>query len=85
MRCRFEKKRQGLNQIRPSVFNRLPLAGNVQFRRERHESIVLAFDNCGDVPGFTHSFSLRQTWRTHSCVPRRNSRRSWKISNNSRC
>ena len=60
-RCRLKEKRQCLNQIGPSFFNRWPLAGNIQFRRERHKSIVLAFDNSGDLPDFTHISSLRQS------------------------
>ena len=57
---RLEEECKRLDKIGPRFFNRSPLACDVQLRRQRHESIVLAFNDDGDTSGFTHSFSLRQ-------------------------
>src|ERR1035438_998397 len=44
---RFEKQRERLDQVGSRLFNRCTLARNIEFRAQRHETVVLTFDNCG--------------------------------------
>src|SRR6266498_4142561 len=39
-----------LAEVRRGVFNRIALAGNVQFRTERDEAVALAVDHCRESP-----------------------------------
>ena len=42
----FEEERERLNEVGAGFFNGCALAGDVEFRAERDETLVLAFDEC---------------------------------------
>jgi len=60
---RFEKEREGLDEVRSRLFNRGTFARNVELRAQRDKAVVLTFDNRGqalrrlDSPSL-HGFAL---------------------------
>jgi len=58
-RCGFKEERKRLDEIGARLFNRCSLAGDVQLRAQCHESVILAFNDCGHVSGAKHASSLR--------------------------
>src|SRR5258708_9117919 len=42
---RFEEQRESFDEIRSRFFNGCTLTRNVEFRTQRHKTIVFAFDN----------------------------------------
>lgn len=43
----FEEQREGLDEIRLGFFNGSTIARNVEFRPQRHKTVVFTFDNGG--------------------------------------
>ena len=41
---RFEEQRERLDEVGSRFFNRRTLAGNVELRAQRYETVVLTFD-----------------------------------------
>src|SRR5579871_3908620 len=54
----LEKERKCLNQVGSRLFNRRTLARNIELRAQRHETIVLAFDDRGQSLRRFHDPSL---------------------------
>ena len=61
--CCFEKQRQCFDQVCPGLFDRRALAGDVEFRTQRDEAIVLSLDDGGQALSALHDLSLHHaTW-----------------------
>src|SRR5438874_4446422 len=46
---RFKKQRERLNEVGARFFDRIALARDIEFRAQRHETIVVTFDNGGQA------------------------------------
>ena len=44
---RFKKQRERLDEVGSRFFNRGTLARDIEFRAQRHETVVLTFNDCG--------------------------------------
>lgn len=58
---RFKKQRQSFDQVRPSLFNGRTLAGDVEFRTQGDETVVLPLDDGGQALSSLHESSLQQS------------------------
>ena len=61
-RCRFKKQGKRLDEIGACLFNRCALAGDVQLRTQRYESVVFAFNDRGHLSSISHDLSVRLPW-----------------------
>lgn len=60
---RFKKQRERLDEVSARFFNGITLARDIEFRAQRHETIVLTFANRGQALRWPHASSLAQiTW-----------------------
>src|SRR5260370_5664504 len=55
---RLKKQRERLDQVGSRLFNRGTLARNIKFRAQRHETVVLAFDDRRQPLRWLHDPSL---------------------------
>jgi hypothetical protein len=63
--CRFKKQRERLDEVGSRFFNRRTLARDIEFRTQRHKTVVLTFDNCGQALRWLHAWNLQQiAWKT---------------------
>src|ERR1035441_10140181 len=56
----LEKQGQRFDQVDSRFFNRRTLTGNIEFRAQRHKTVVLTFDDRGQMLRWLHGPSLHQ-------------------------
>jgi hypothetical protein len=50
----FKEKLDGLGEIGPCIFEDISLAGDVELRAQRNESVILSFDDCSQLTRCCH-------------------------------
>src|SRR5215471_4720985 len=54
----FEEELHGLDEIRPSLLDRVTLARDIQLRAQRHEAVAFALNHARQLAGGLHEGSL---------------------------
>ena len=53
-RCCFEEEREGFLEVGACLLDRIPLAGDVEFRAQRDEPVLFALDHCRNPLDMLH-------------------------------
>ncbi len=77
-RCGLKEERKRLDQIGARLFNRCPLAGDVQLRTQRDESVVFAFNDRSHLSKISHALSVTLRWASSTTPMATSSRKSIK-------